>query len=225
MPRELGAILGLTLAPPLPFLHADRQRTPAAAVIACWSGDAAEGEKVISELRDIGTLWGEAVRTMPYPEINTLFDALLPAGMRHYWTSQFVDELDDSAIDAWLTYGRMTPTIESGIFFYPVDGAAHGVAAAETAWAHRNARFLVGFHGSWPDAADDEAITDWVRQAHAASDRWALTGSYVNFTSDPDALAGAHYGDGLADLIATKRRYDPNNLFCVNANIECEPDG
>lgn len=221
-PRELGAILGLTLAPPLPFLPPERHGAPMAVIVACWSGDRDEGHDVLRELRAAGWLWGEAVQTMPYPEINTLFDGLLPAGLRHYWSSQFVETFHDSAIDAWLDHGRVTPTIESGIFFYPVDRAAHDVAAADTAWPHRDARFLVGFHGSWHDPADDEAISSWVRAAHAASVGWALPGAYVNFASAAGSAVDTDYGEGLARLAAVKGRYDPNNLFCLNANIEPE---
>jgi FAD/FMN-containing dehydrogenase len=47
-------------------------------------------------------------------------------------------------------------------------------------------------------------------------------GEYVNFASGDDTAAAAAYGGQLTRLRAAKRRYDPNNLFCLNANIDPE---
>jgi hypothetical protein len=219
-PRELGAVLGLTLAPPLPFLPAEHHLAPCAVVMACWSGDEREGQEVLRALSDAVEPWGEHIGPMPYPRINTLFDDLLPDGLRHYWKSQFVADIPVRAVETYVEEGRSTPTIESGIFFYPVDGAAHDVAPADSAWSHRDARYLIGFHGSWQDAAADVTIRSWVDGAHAACSPWAQPGAYVNFASDHAASALADYGAHAARLVSAKQRYDPNNLFCLNANIE-----
>lgn len=219
-PRELGAILGLSLAPPLPFLPEDRHFEPVAIIVVCWSGGAEEGAEVVEALKSVGSLIGEGVRPMPYPEINTLFDGLLPPGLRHYWKSRLFEGLREETIRTLLEYAADTPTIESGIFAYAVDGAAHDVPAEATAWPHRDARFLVGFHGSWRDTARDAAITEWVRDAHAASAPHSLPGSYANFASDEADTASLDYRAAESRLVATKRRHDPHNLFCLNPNIE-----
>jgi FAD/FMN-containing dehydrogenase len=219
-PRALGAILGLTLAPPLPFVSEEEHFTPAAIVLACWSGDEAEGRDVIAGLRGLGRLRGEAIGRMPYPAINTLFDALLPAGLRHYWKSRFFGGLPPTALEPFVEHGRGTPNIESGIFFYPVDGAAADVPADATAWSHRDARYLVGFHGSWHAPADDARLRAWVDGAHQACGTGARAGAYVNFASDDAFSAPTEYGALHGPLVAAKRRYDPHNLFCLNANID-----
>jgi len=220
-PRALGAVLGLTVAPPLPFLPAERHGAPCAVVVACWSGEASEGREVLRALSAIGTPWGQHIAEMPYPQINTLFDDLLPGGLRHYWKSVFVGEVAADALDATLEHGRATPTIESGIFLYPVDGAAHDVTPSDTAWPHRDARYLIGFHGSWKDPSADDALRAWVDRAHGVWTPWAQPGAYVNFVSDDGASAVAEeYGVHAARLVSAKRRYDPHNLFCLNANIE-----
>lgn len=64
-PRELGAVLGLTLAPPLPFIPAERHGEPCAVVITCWTGDEAQGHDVLGGLADLGTLWGQGIGTLP----------------------------------------------------------------------------------------------------------------------------------------------------------------
>jgi FAD/FMN-containing dehydrogenase len=49
---------------------------------------------------------------------------------------------------------------------------------------------------------------------------------YVNFISD-EGRAGVQsaYGDRLKRLTALKDRYDPTNLFRLNANIPPTPPG
>lgn len=219
-PRQLGAVLGLTLAPPLPFVPDEHHHAPAAILIVCWSGEDAEGRDVVAALHALGPARAERIGRMAYPEINTLFDALLPAGLRHYWRSRFLGDVPADARAALIEHGRSTPNLESGIFFYPVDGAAADVSVSATAWPHRGARYLVGFHGSWKDPADDARLRAWVDRAHADCATGALPGAYVNFASDDASSAPADYGAQFARLLAAKRRYDPHNLFCLNANID-----
>jgi hypothetical protein len=219
-PRELGAVLGLTLAPPLPFVPADDHLAPSAVVVVCWSGEDAEGRDVVRALRDVGTVRGEAVDRMAYPVVNTLFEDLLPHGLRHYWKSMFLTDVSAADVEAFIEHGATTPNVESGIFFYPVDGAAADVPASASAWAHRDARWLVGYHGSWKDSDDDDRLRRWVDGAHGAGGEGAPSGAYLNFDSSDAPPGSAGYGAHFARLLEIKRRYDPHNLFCLNANID-----
>ena len=220
-PERLGAVLGLTLAPPLPFLAEELHGKPVAVVIVCWIGPPEEGEAVIQPLEQCAPVLGRGIRVMPYPAINTLFDALLPRGLRHYWKSQFVREVPDAAIDLHVEHAARVPSLESGTFFYPIDGACHRVASDATAFPQRAARFAIGIHGSWRAAADDTRSSAWVRACYDATRPYALEGEYVNFISD-DGNAGvpSNYGQNYARLLALKRRLDAHNLFCLNQNID-----
>jgi hypothetical protein len=160
---------------------------------------------------------------MPYPEVNTLFDGLLPWGLRHYWKSTVAREIDADAAARFVAHGRETPTIESGIFFYHVDGAAHDVGADDTAWPYRDARYVVGIHGSWNHARDDAALRGWVERAHGACVPAGSPAGYVNFSSDDDAPPATLYRRHTSRLVSVKRQWDRHNLFCLNANLD--PDG
>jgi hypothetical protein len=66
-----------------------------------------------------------------------------------------------------------------------------------------------------------EHKTDWVRRAWAQIE--PLTrGQYVNLanTDDRDSRVHAAYGDNYPRLATLKKRYDPSNLFRLNANIK-----
>jgi hypothetical protein len=117
------------------------------------------------------------------------------------------------------------PTLESGTFFFPVDGASHRVGADETAFAFRDARFNVGIFGTWADQADDEANTTWVRDYYEALRPHSLGGGYVNFSSrDELGRVQETYGEHHARLAEVKRRYDPENLLRLNQNVRPAAD-
>ena len=157
---------------------------------------------------------------MPYPAINTLFDELLPKGLRHYWKSVFVSDIAEATIEPHLEHARRVPTLESGTFFLPVDGACHRVGADETAFAFRDARYNVGIFGTWRHPADDEANVAWVRGYHEAIRHWSLGAGYVNFSSGDDGgLARDMYRGNHDRLARVKHAYDPENVFRLNQNL------
>ena len=218
-PEDFGAILGLALAPPFPFLPKEWHLKPVAVVISCWTGDPNDAG-ALRPLEELGPAIGHAVGPMPYPVINTLFDELLPKGLRHYWKSMFVSGIEEPTIDLHVEHAARVPTLESGAFFFPIDGACHRVGADETAFPFRDRSFGVGVFGTWHEPADDERITAWVRDYDDALRPFAGGGGYVNFSSsDEQGRVAETYGPNHARLARVKRRYDPTNLFRLNQNV------
>jgi hypothetical protein len=220
-PEELGALLAITLAPPAPFLDERWHGKPVAAVIACWTGPTEEGEALLRRIGTWAPVLGRAVRRMPYPAINTLFDDLLPAGLRHWWKGQFARDLPDEAIEVHLEYGSRVPCAETATLLFPVDGAVHRVGPQETAFAYRDARFATGLGPSWPHPADDQPNIAWGRAYAQALRPFALEGGYVNFMAGEDQVdVPATYGRNYRRLVEVKRRHDPDNLFRLNQNVD-----
>jgi FAD/FMN-containing dehydrogenase len=219
-PEQLGALLGLALAPPFPFLPEEWHLKPVAVVISCWTGAQEDADEVLRPLGGLGAVLGQAVGPMPYPVINTLFDELLPKGLRHYWKSEFTADIAEEAVEVHLDHAARVPTLESGTFFFPVDGACRRVGSDETAFAFRDARFGVGVFGTWHEPADDEQMIAWVRDYHQALRPFSLGAGYVNFSSgDEQGRAPEIYGGNHHRLADVKRRYDPVNLFRLNQNV------
>ena len=123
---------------------------------------------------------------------------------------------------AHLEHGPKVPVVSSTMHLYPIDGAVHRVAPDETAFAFRNMRFAAVIAGMWPDPADNEANTAWVRDYYAAiHPHSGADGGYVNFMADDDAdRVQANYGENYARLAKIKKTYDPGNLFHINQNIQ-----
>ena len=126
-PEELGAFFAFQIAPPLPFIPEDRHGDTLCAIVTCWTGPPAEADTVLEPLRSAGSIVAEHVGPMPYSALNGAFDALLPAGLQHYWKADFVKELTDDAIDAHLQHGPKVPVMQSTMHMYPINGAVHRV--------------------------------------------------------------------------------------------------
>src|SRR5690606_30257595 len=91
-------------------------------------------------------------------------------------------------------------------------GAIADTPADETAFAHRTAAFQVTAMGGHQAALNSA----WDRLAHH------FDGLYLSFDTDlrPERLHDAFPPPVLARLRELKRRYDPDNLFRDNFNID-----
>ena len=219
-PEQFGGFPAFQIAPPLPFIPEERHGKTHALMVACWAGDLDQGERVLKPFHDLAPVVAEMVGPMPYPALNSAFDALYPTGLRHYWKANFVKELTDDAIRAHVEHGSKVPELTSTMHIYPINGACHRVAPDATAFAYRDANFATVIAGMWPDAADDERNIAWVRDYYEATAPHSEEGGYINFMAgdDQDRIRANYKGnyDRLAEI---KRRYDPGNLFRHNQNI------
>jgi FAD/FMN-containing dehydrogenase len=219
-PEQLGAFPAFQIAPPLPFIPEDRHGDTMFLVVACWAGPLDEGERVLRPFHDVAPVVAEFVGPMPYPALNSAFDALLPPGLQHYWKANFVTELTDEAIRAHLQHGSKVPVVNSTTHIYPINGACHRVAPDATAFAYRDANFAAVIAGMWPDPADNDANIRWVRDYYDAVAPQSERGGYVNFMADDDQdRVRDNYRGNYERLAQIKRKYDPGNLFHLNQNI------
>ena len=219
-PEQFGGFPAYQIAPPLPFIPEERHGTTLALMVACWAGDLDKGEQMLKPFHDLAPVVAEHVGPMPYPALNSAFDALYPSGLRHYWKASFVKELTDDAIAAHVEHGAKVPAMTSTMHIYPINGACHRVAPESTAFAYRDASFATVIAGMWPDAEDDEQNVAWVRDYYDAIAPHSEEGGYINFMAEDDqSRIRANYRGNYERLQETKRRYDPGNLFRHNQNI------
>jgi FAD/FMN-containing dehydrogenase len=220
-PEEFGGFPAFQIAPPLPFIPEDRHGDPFLAMVACWAGPLDQGERALQPFHDLAPVVAEHVGPMPYPALNSAFDALVPPGLQHYWKANFVTELTDEAIGAHLEHGPKVPVVNSTVHIYPINGVCHLVAPDATAFAYRDANFATVIAGMWPDPGDNQANISWVRDYYDATAPLSEEGGYVNFMADDDQdRIRANYRGNYDRLVAIKGKYDPGNLFHLNQNIQ-----
>ena len=204
----------------MPFIPENRVGDPFCFVISCWTGDHAEGARVLGSFHDVAEPVAELVGPMPYPAMNVLFDDLIPRGLQNYWKTVFVNDLTDEAVAAHVEHGSRVPAVTSAMHLYPINGACHEVPLDATAFGNRDASYACNIAGIWPDPADNDANMQWVRDYYAALAPHSRAGGYTNFASaDDQERVRDNYGSGYDRLAQVKRRYDPSNLFHVNHNI------
>ena len=220
-PESMGAFFAFQIAPPLPFIPEQRHGETLCLIVACWSGPLDEGERALAPIRKAGPVAAELVTPMPFPTLNGAFDALLPPGLQHYWKAAFTPKLGDGAIAAHLEHGPKVPVVNSTMHIYPINGACHRVSADATAFAYRDAQFATVIAGMWPEPADNAKNTAWVKGYYAALQPHSAAGGYVNFMAgDDQGRVQDNYRGNYQRLAQIKKKYDPQNLFHVNQNIQ-----
>jgi len=104
--------------------------------------------------------------------------------------------------------------------FQHVGNAANRVPPEATAFAHREARWDALVLSCWDDPAEDAAQVAWSRDVWA-SWRPFSTGVYANAVgadAEREEVRAA-FGARYERLAALKAKYDPTNLFRLNANV------
>jgi FAD/FMN-containing dehydrogenase len=220
-PEEFGGFPAFQIAPPLPFIPENRHGDTFVVFVSCWTGPLDQGESILKPVRDVGPIVAELIGPMPYPALNSAFDGLVPPGLQHYWKANFVKELTDEAIEAHVQHGPKVPAVNSTMHIYPINGACHRVAPDATAFAYRDANFATVIAGMWPEPADNDSNTQWVRDYYAATAPYSEEGGYINFmgADDQDRIK-ANYKGNYDRLVDVKRKYDPGNVFHMNQNIK-----
>lgn len=225
-PDKLNGWFGFITVPPDPGFPPELRERLVAVIIWCYNGPAADVPGLLAPMHALDPLL-DGVGELPWPALQSGFDALVPPGLQWYWKADFVDELTDDAIAVHVEYVKRLPTPNSTMHLYPVSGAAGRVGSDETAYAHRQARYAQVIAGIDEDPANLDRMTAWARQYHDALHPHSAGGAYVNMMMEDEGLerVRASYRDNLARLVEVKRRYDPGNVFHVNQNIPPDAEG
>jgi FAD/FMN-containing dehydrogenase len=214
-PEELTAYAALLTTP---------DGMPAVAMIACWCGDIAEGEKALAPMRAYGPPLLDAVQTMPFPFMQRLLDPAFPDGSNNYWKASFVPELSDVVVDLLVEHGNRLRSPMSAVVVEYYGGAAGRVDPDQSAFAQRAAEFNIGMIAQWADPSETAVHVGWVRDIYDAVEPHSSGMHLLNFQSESgDDMVRAAFGRNYARLAEVKRKYDPDNVFSLNQNIR--PDG
>ena len=219
-PDELAVWFVLRKAPPLPFLPEKWHGKEILALAACYFGDLKTGEKLLQPLRAFGQPIADVIGPTPYIGWQQVLDPLLTPGMRNYWKSHEFLQIPDAMIDVIMDFASRLPDPQTELAFAQLGGAIQRVPNDATAYSHREPNFLINVHTRWDAAANDGKCIAWARDLIKALTPFSTGAVYVNFlTSDEEDRVKMAYGANLAKLVAVKKKYDPTNLFRMNAKI------
>jgi FAD/FMN-containing dehydrogenase len=220
-PEDMNAFFAFLIVPPGPPFPEHLHNKTVCGVVCCYTGSLDKAEQVVRPLREFGPPVFEHVGPIPFPMLQSAFDALVPPGLQNYWKADFVKDLTDEVIEAHVKYGPDVPTIHTALHIYPVSGAAHRVGRDDTAVSYREAGFTHVIAALYPDPADTPKNKTWVQNYWSELHPHSVGGAYVNFMMEEgEDRVAASYRDNYERLAQVKAKYDPNNLFHVNQNIK-----
>jgi FAD/FMN-containing dehydrogenase len=221
--RDFAADLPDELSTQAVFLHApDGSGTKLCGIAVCHAGDdAARAEADIRPLRRFGSPAADMIERMPYPAVNTGVDWLSPTGSLRYWKSAFFTEFSDPAVELMISAFEQAPSELCALVVEDFHGAVTRVAPTAMAYPHREPGFNLFLISQWTDPGQTDACISWARETFDALAPYMAARSYTNYLSadDYDRVRQA-YGPNYDRLVELKRRYDPENLFRLNHNID-----
>jgi FAD/FMN-containing dehydrogenase len=220
-PRNVTGFFNFHDVPPAPPFPEALHLRRVCGIMWAVDADDEEAERLMAPMLDVREPLLHAAGRMPLPALNSMFDGLYGPGDQWYWRADFVKEIPDEAVARNAELGASLPTWKSGSHIYPIDGAAHDVGPTETPWAYRDAVWSQVIVGVDPDPANAPKLRKWAIEHWEALHPYSAGGAYVNFMMDEgQARVRATYGGNYERLAQIKARYDPDNVFRVNQNIQ-----
>jgi hypothetical protein len=228
-PDELGNVIRLGTIPPLPVVSEELHYRPAIAVASCYAGPLEDGERAVAALRDFGTPLVDLVGPTRYVDHQTGLDDTVPHGWHYYWKATNLTGLSDEVIDIVAEHAYRANSPRSYAAMFHLGGAVARVPRDATAYPGRDAEHNIVIDAAWLPAEDDAvgpAERTWTRefldalQPHRA-------GVYVNFldADDDKSRVREAYGEATYRRLAeVKAKYDPENVFHNNKNIQPHGD-
>jgi FAD/FMN-containing dehydrogenase len=225
LPEGFGVLMNGLNAPPAPFVPEAHHFAPGFALVVVGFGSPEEHAAVMAPVREALPPLFELVTPIPYVMLQRMLDDSAPWGILGYEKALNLDEFTDAAIDVVVEHFPRKKSPMSIMPVFPMGGAFHDVADADTAFGgSRSTKWVFNIAAIAPTPDLLEADRAWVRAYWEALQPFASgSGSYVNFISDAadDSRVRASYGAAKYDRLGRiKATYDPDNVFHLNANIK-----
>jgi hypothetical protein len=191
----------------------------AALIHVCYSGPASESDAVLAPLKKLGKPVFSSLGPVDYVALQKSWDETDPRNNGEYLKSGFVNGFPDAMLDAIAGGIEPDPRRQTMVFFQQSGGAIGRVPVEATAFPHRKSAAAIGAFTSWPIGSDGGPHIDYLRQ-YWSSIAPFTDGYYTNDSAnEPQAQVNTNYQGNFPRLLQVKKKYDPGNLFRLNANI------
>ena len=187
----------------------------------CCSEGLDSAEAALAPYRQLGRPIKDAVGPVNYVQLQTQDDERARIGGRYYTKSGFMSRLDHDLIDVMLEMIKGAPVPRPRIAMPPKGGAVDRVARDATAFWHRGVLYSLILQTSGDEPDEDASNVEWARSQWPLLQKFTA-GFYANtnLSEVPTDRVREAYGGNYERLLSLKRKYDPTNLFRLNANID-----
>lgn len=187
-----------------------------------YSGAAKDAERVLAPVRKIGTPLSDSIKATDYVQLQRSGDSSDPRAVATYLKGGFVSSLPDDLVSEIVDGLQGDPRRVTALFFQHCGGACSRVPEDATAFANRDALANMMTLSGWsPDASDSAEHIAATRRYWSTLEKFTR-GFYVNDMAR-EATAkdvNSNYRGNHARLVELKTKYDPANLFRLNANVQ-----
>lgn len=190
----------------------------------CYSGPHGDAERALAPVRKLGTPLKDTVAAIDYTKLQRSGDTTDVRIQGEYMKTGFMNAYPQALVDAQIEGFQPAEDRSTMLFFQHAGGAINRVATNATAFPHRKSRLNMLMAARW-DATGDGAEArgaphmKYVRQYWASLEKYT-DGYYTNEVSnEPQKQLDDNYQGNLGRLRELKKKYDPTNLFRLNANV------
>ena len=186
----------------------------------CYSGGSTDqAEKLLAPARKLGTPVADTIKAQDYEAIQRSTDRSDPRNEGTYLKSGFISDFKGSMIDALVNGFRPDPARATIVFFQHSGGAIGRIAPDATAFPHRHSKNNMFAVVSWNLDNDAAPHTRFIKDYWATLEPFT-DGYYTNEVGDEaQNIVDVNYQGNIGRLRKIKYRYDPGNLFRLNANV------
>ena len=227
VPDEVSLMVALVTAPPSPEFPTSLQGQPIAVLGACHVGDLTAGEQALRPVREFGPPAVDLLGPIPYVALQQLIDAATPRGLQYYVKSEWLAALPDVVVDGLVDHHASRTSPLHQILVHQMGGAVARVPQEKTAFAYRDAAFVLTVAGVWASPEESRhSHVAWTRSAWEASRPASMGGAYVNHLDadeGQDRVRDAYGPIIYQRLVDVKTTWDPDNVFRLNHNIQPRP--
>jgi len=220
-PPELCALIGIGPGRGSGTLDSDGASSREVYIWYTYAGkDLDVGRRLGTSLKRIAPAVAEQIDVMSYPEVQAATGESSGPGRRHYWKGSLMWDFPPEFGEAFVERGMM-PGGGCGIELFSLGGAIAHVGEDETAYSSRGATFDLLAAATWTDPAHDTRNVSLTRENWSALTPFSRGSVYVNDlgTDTQERVRDVYGSSKFARLAALKERWDPENVFRLNANI------
>ena len=188
---------------------------------ATYCGSIEDGARVLKPLREFRKPIVDAIAPTPYIKQQSSVDDVFAYGHHYYVKAGFVRRLPPELVETMIETFMSSTLPLTPVLTAPQGGAISRIAPDATAYPYRDARHNLLIAAKWPDSSGDEAHLTWARAAWKNLEPFTR-GFYVNDNNADisERKVLENYGPNYPRLVQLKAKYDPTNLFRLNANIK-----
>jgi len=198
---------------------ASNPRVQGIAFNVCYSGDMTKWDAISKKLHGFGKPVSDGLKPIDYVALQRSGDSSDPRAIGSYTKTGYVKHISPALIDAMIDGLEYHPERSTTVGFQHLGGAISRVANDATAFPHRGIHATSLLLVDWPSNIDPTKHIAWLKKYWDTVEPHT-DGFYTNDVVDESQKQiDENYLDNYPRLLALKNKYDPTNLFRLNANV------